>query len=238
MGFLAGIVGSISSGGGLLTIPFLVFLGYNPISVIGTTRIGSFAGGFASAFKYSQKNKIKWPLVKKLAPLSVIAGIIGPILLHRIHASKILLIIGSALILLAIWMLINKNYGVKSRLKHKNNKLLGGLLVLPIMLFAVMFGAGGGAMVINILVIFFGLHLLEATATGISIWLIGTGISSIVYLINGDVLILVAILLAVSSAFGGYIGANYALKNHGQILTKILAIIILFAGIKLLFFSD
>lgn len=236
VGFIAGLIGAISSGGGLLTIPFLIFLGYSPLSVIGTTRVGSFAGGLASAVKYAQYKKINWSIFKKLAPLSVLAGVVGPFLLHKIHPSKILLIIGCALILLAFWMLISKGYGAKSSKKHKNHKFLGGLLVLPVMFYAVMFGAGGGALVINILILFFGLSLLEATATGISIWLIGTGISSIFYFISGDVLVVIAILLAISSALGGYIGAKFVVKNHGKILTKILAIIILTAGIKLLFF--
>jgi uncharacterized membrane protein YfcA len=90
-------------------------------------------------------------------------------------------------------------------------------------------------MVINILVIFFGLSMVEATATGITVWLIGTGISSAVYLISGDVLIKIAIVLAIASALGGYVGAKFVVKNHGKILTKILAIIILIAGLKILF---
>lgn len=232
---MAGMIGAVSSGGGLLTIPLLLFLGYNPLLTVGTTRIGSFAGGIASTIKYGQYNKINWSIVKKLAPLSVMAGVIGPFLLHKIHPDKILIIIGTTLVLLALWMLIKRGYGVRTNTKHKNHKLLGGLLVFPIMTYAVMFGAGGGALVINILVIFFGLNIIEATATGISVWLIGTGISSVFYLIQGDVLILIAILLAISSALGGYIGAKYVVNNHTKLLTKILAVIILLAGLKILF---
>lgn len=186
IGLVAGVVGSISSGGGIITIPYLLFFGYTPVEVIGTTRIASLCGGIASVYRYHKGGRINWRLVKKLALPSALAGVAGPFILPMLNPDLIVAIIGFTLLALAAWMLLFKNYCVKDNKRHKKHKVMGLAMVTIAMLYAVMFGAGGGAIVINLMVLFFGMKLNRAAATGMTIWLFGTFVGSVFYLFRGD----------------------------------------------------
>lgn len=50
IGGLAGFVGSISAGGGLISIPGLIFLGADPITAIATTRLNVISGGMTGSY--------------------------------------------------------------------------------------------------------------------------------------------------------------------------------------------
>ena len=236
IGLAAGIVGAISSGGGLLSIPVFLFMGVAPVTTIATTRIGSGSGGIASVYRYHKDNLVRWRYFPYLAPLSCIAGILGPRLLIRIDQQIIVRIIGGALILLFILLYFTKEYGILVKRRHRKHKIVGLILVFFAMMYATMFGAGGGALVINIIMYFFGLSVTEAIATGMSVWLAGTIVASFTYALSGVVNYSLAIPLMIGSVAGGYLGAHWAIQKDSKAIKKILAIIIGLSGIKILFF--
>jgi len=235
VGLFAGMLGSVSSGGGIITIPYLLLFGYSPIDVIGTTRVGSLAGGLATVYRFSRKNRIDWRRVRLLAVPSLLAGHIGPFLLPYIDAHVIILIIGLTLLIMGIWMLLARRFGLKKNHTHRSEKRVGYGLIFVAMLYAAMFGAGGGVMVINLLVVFFGMKLSKAASSGITIWIFGTAAASFVYLMNGHFLPEITVSLALGSLIGGIVGANYVSKKNSNWLRVVLGLVVVASGIKLLF---
>lgn len=237
IGLAAGAVGAVSSGGGLLSIPLLMFMGISPIHAIATTRWGSFFGAASSLYYYSKRNRISWKYVfPYLAFFSILAGLSGPRILPKIDEAIVATLIGIVLIFLSAFLLATNKHGLATFNRRKRYKVLGGLLVLPAMFYAVMFGAGGGALVIIIMILFFGLNIKNATATGMSIWIIGTGVAALTYLITGLVDYGVAVPLVFGSLIGGYIGASYIEKIDRSYVKIILGIIVGLSGVKILFF--
>jgi uncharacterized protein len=236
IGLLAGIVGAISSGGGLLSIPCFIFMGVPPITAIATTRLGSAAGGFSSIYRYHRDNLIHWRYLPLLAPISCLAGIIGPRLLIQINQETVKNIVGVALLLLFVLLFYTKEFGLITKVRHRAHKAIGSVLVFFAMIYATMFGAGGGAIVINIVMFFFGMKVNESTATGMSVWLVGTTVAAIAYSMSGAVDFSLAIPLMLGSVVGGYIGAHVAVIKGNAWAKKILAIMVLLSGIKILFF--
>lgn len=238
IGIAAGAVGALSSGGGLLSIPLLMFMGVTPVHAIATTRVGSFFGGLSSVFTYSKKNQIQWNyVIPYLAAISAFAGLIGPHLLVEINQELVKQLVGCALVIMSAWLLTSGKYGIESLQRERAHKIIGAIFVFPAMLYAVMFGAGGGAIVINILLLFFGLKIARATATGMAIWIVGTGVASIAYIISGLVVASIAIPLVIGSLIGGYIGAYYVNRSNRHKLKILLGIIVGISGLKILFFS-
>lgn len=237
IGLAAGAVGAVSSGGGLLSIPLLMFMGISPIHAIATTRWGSFFGASSSLYYYSKYKRVNWNYVfPYLALFSVIAGLAGPRVLSKIDESTVATLIGLVLIALSIFLLVTNKHGLATFNRRKRYKVLGGLLVLPAMFYAVMFGAGGGALVIIIMILFFGLNIKHATATGMSVWILGTGVAALTYLITGLVDYGVAIPLVAGSLIGGYLGASYIEKIDRSYVKIILGVIVGLSGLKILFF--
>lgn len=235
VGVLGGIIGAVSSGGGIITIPFLLHLGYQPVDVIGTTRIASFFGGLSSVYRY----KIKKEVLKKYAWLfvpSIFAGIIGPFLLPKLDPQLVVYTVGVAMLVLAMVTLFSGKFGLENVKTKKQSKELGALLIFLAMLFAVMFGAGGGALVIAIMVLCFGMKIKEASTVGILIWLSGTFVASLIYFINGYYIANLTLSLVFGSIAGGYIGASYFAKKDAYFIKLIFGLIVLTAGVKTILF--
>lgn len=55
VGVIAGSFGALTGGGGLITIPALIFLGLPPHSAIGTNRLGVTGIHIAGWYKFNQK---------------------------------------------------------------------------------------------------------------------------------------------------------------------------------------
>lgn len=235
VGILGGIVGSVSSGGGIITIPFLLFLGYQPVEVVGTTRIASFFGGLTSVFKYGLKGLVVKKYLWLFAP-SIAAGIVGPFLLPKLDSDLIVYTIGIAMLALAAVTLLSGTFGINHVKTKKQSKEIGAVLIFFAMLFAVMFGAGGGAMVIAIMVLCFGMKIKQAAPTGMLIWLSGTAVASGIYFANGSFVGSLLPYLVAGSLIGGYFGASYFAKKDGYVIKLIFGSIVLLAGIKTLLF--
>jgi len=237
IGILAGATGAASSGGGLLSIPLLLLMGFSPVNVIATTRIGSLVGGISSLHQYIKLSLVEWRyMLPYLAVISAAAGVAGPLLVVHLNSELIKKIVGTALAALCILLLTTKSYGLLEQNKHSSDRLKGTLLTFPSMVYATMFGAGGGALIINIMIHFFGQKINKAVATGLAVWIVGTFIAALSYALQGLVMFDVAVPLVIGSIVGGYIGARFISKTQHQSIKLILGVIIGISAIKILFF--
>ncbi len=80
------------------------------------------------------------------------------------------------------------------------------------------------------------MNVTESNATGTAIWLVGTVVALIAYIINGAVVFSIGIPLLIGATIGGYIGAHLALKNGVVWVRSVLVIVIIVSGTKLIFF--
>jgi uncharacterized membrane protein YfcA len=148
-----------------------------------------------------------------LLAVSVLGGLIGPRLLEKISKFNLQPIIGVVLLLMLIPMLINHNLGTIKKTTKLSRKIFGGLILFLIMIFATMFGIGGGTFLIYSLIYFFGMTVIKANANGMVMWLIGAVTAFVSYASQGDVNYQLGIPLLIGAAFGGYIGAQLAIKK-------------------------
>jgi uncharacterized protein len=236
LGLIAGAVGAVSSGGGIVSIPFLLFLGYPPIAVVGTTRSGSFFGALGSLYNYQKHGLIHWRYALRLLPVSLMAGLLGPAILIRIDQQLVQTIIGLALIVLGVFLLLTKTYGILPQSRLRRHRVVGAILSFFGMLYAAMFGAGGGAIIINIMIACFGLAVAQATATGMAVWIVGTGVAAVTYAFAGHFLFHMALALVAGSIIGGYFGAHMTVRMQTVWLKRCLGLLVLGSGIKIIFF--
>ena len=78
-GFIAGYIDSIA-GGGMITIPMLLFSGIPPIFVLETNKMQSVVGALMATVKYAVSKKINWKIVSVAIIPCLIASYIGSLL--------------------------------------------------------------------------------------------------------------------------------------------------------------
>lgn len=109
--------------------------------------------------------------------------------------------------------------------------LIGGLFVGFLSGF---FGGGGGMIVVPLFVFLLGLSQKEAQATAIFTILPLTVASSIIYILNGNVIFDNLAFASLGFVVGGVLGAYLLKKINNKVLRVIFALLMIAAGIKMI----
>ena len=96
----AGFIGAVTGGGGLLSIPVLLFLGLPVDAAIGTNRFSAFGVIAAAVPEYYRAKKIRWKVAFKLVPLAMLGGLIGSKALTHINTDVLSVVVGILLLLM------------------------------------------------------------------------------------------------------------------------------------------
>ena len=122
---------------------------------------------------------------------------------------------------------------------NKNNVTEKFFLVLAGVLTGIcngLFGGGGGMITVPVLTMLCGYEPKKAHATAIAVILPVSIISAIIYIVKGYFELKLSIAVGVGVIAGGILGAVLLKKFSNSVITKIFAVLMLVAGVKLLFF--
>ena len=231
LGLASGFIGGVATGGGLVSIPGLMFMGLPPAAAIATNNLNAISG-ITSALRFHKSQKLQirrmWPLLFT----SFFGSLAGSKLLLHLNQTVIQKTFAIVSIVLVITFVLNK--GPHSAKRGKIHSLLGIFAVFLGSIFAGLFGTGGGFFVVYILCYFYGLSIMEANANTKVINIAGTISVIAIFLHAGLINFQVGIPMMVGSTIGGYIGAHTALKNGEDLVKTIFLLAVFISGIKLL----
>lgn len=236
IGLASGTIGAISTGGGLISVPGVIFLGLSPVSAIATTRLSALSGAITSLYKYHKGKAIVARYLPFFVTIALLGGIIGPKLLLQINEDILERLIGLVLLAMLPVLMFVKGFGTDRKVRQKKHTIPGYFALFLVMIYGTMFGAGAGIFLVYTLIYFFGMTVTESNATGTAMWLFGTTAALIAYIINGVVVFSVGIPLLIGASIGGYSGAHLALKKGVAWVKIVLTIVIVLSSTKLIFF--
>lgn len=220
IGILASTFGSMVGGGTLLSLPFLMIIGLPPQIAIATERFGGLGQTLAAFYKFSRSQKINWEYVPRLSAVSSMGSIIGAQILVNINPT--LLQHATAFILLTLLPLLflNHDLGIQHQQVSKTKIIIGSVIYFLIQIFASFFGGGTGILIVHTLMIFFGLTIIEATATKIIPWFFLSLFSLLIFAQHGIINYQLGVILLAGMTIGGYFDAHLAIKKRGKMGQK------------------
>ena len=232
-GLAAGLYASSVGGGGLLTLPLLLWTGLPITLAFGTQRLAAVILELASAIKFYKEKKVN---LKIALPFGIIAGLgslIGVNIILSLNEKHLSLITAVVLVIIYFVVINQKRWAIKERvMTHKNYLLLAGsIFVLGI--WGGFFGAGFGAFIMVPFLIF-GYKFIESAAMGRVIGFIMSTFAMIVFAQKGLINYPYAIFLGTGFAIGSWIGINIALKKGEEYIRGLLALVIIITAIKLI----
>ncbi len=236
IGVFASFIGAIAGGGGLISIPFLIFLGLPPQVAIATNKFGGVGLSLGAAVRFSKENKIVWKAVMPLCLISIIGAYLGANILLDIDQAILSKMVGVVLLLLLPLTLIKKDIGLKIKDTRHIDKGIGYVLFFLLMIFGGFFGGGAGTLMFYILMYFFGFTIIQSNATSIIPWFVMSITSLIIFIINGIVVYQVGISLFAGMLAGGYLGAHTAIRKGDRWVRIIFLAVVLASAVKILFF--
>lgn len=233
VGIMSGFVGAIAGGGGLISIPFLLFLGVPPQVTLATNKLGGLGLSAGALFKFIRGKKIVWRYTIGLALMGTLASFIGAKILLSTEGSPLNTLIGVLLLLAVPTMFMKKGFGVHPRATTERSKLIGYAIYFCISIIASFFGGIGALLIANV-VYFFGLPMIEANATELVAYTVMSVSSVLIFAFNDLIDYRFGVVLIIGMMLGGYLGAHAAIKKGNSWVKIVFAMVIIASAVKIL----
>lgn len=223
-GFIAGYIDSIAGGGGMITIPMLLFSGIPPIFVLGTNKMQSVVGALMATIKYTINKKVNWKIVSIAIIPCLLASYIGSLLVMYLSDE----IIQWAILVsipIALLTLLKKS----KKIKEEDSELTKKNIILataPIGFYDGLLGPGTGTYLTISMKKFLHLDYLTSTASAKPLNFATNFGSVIAFLFAAKILWLVAIPMGLANIAGSYVGSHYAIKGGEEFIKKVLIFVL------------
>lgn len=217
---IGGVVGALSGGAGMITMPLLLVSGINPLQALATNKLQACVGSFVSAAHYYHQGLVDMKESRILMLIATLFGAVGAILVQFMEISLLSKILPFVMIAVGAYFLLSPNISDKDRAKnpHKIFLLISAAIAG---LYGGFLGIGIGSFVLALLVSVGGYGLSKALAH--SRWVVfSINLSStLLFILGGNVLWILGIMMCVGQSIGASLGARLATKHGARIIRPI-----------------
>ncbi|MGV8945624.1 MAG: sulfite exporter TauE/SafE family protein [Lutibacter sp.] len=238
IGFVAGVINTFAGGGSLLTLPVLIFLGLPPNVANATNRIGVFFQSISTTAGFKSKGIKTFPFSIYISISALIGALIGAQIAVDIKGETFNKILAILMVLVVIYMVFNHKYKQFNLLERSTGKHLW--LSIFLFFFVGIYGgfiqAGAGFIMLLLLSSINNFSLVKSNAIKVTVTLVFTVASLVIFLANGKINWKYGLLLAIGSAVGGWLASRWSVKKGDGLVKIFMIVMVVFMAIKLWFF--
>lgn len=251
--FIAGsITGLIGASGVMVIVPGLVMLGSSTFDAIGCSLFADALASLVVAWTYSRYGNLNlrqgWPIALGSILGAQLGSFISPNLPEMGVGGSfgVLLLVSAAM----FWRKGSKKAAIKPEGKTTSNndevkgflkvlrnnpKTSGTILGVLVGIISGILGAGGGVMILLILVFVMGYKVHEGVGTSTLIMAFTAASGALGHAFTGNLPMDIAIPSAIGTVVGGRLTAGFANKINEAVLGKIVGIIFAVLGALMIF---
>lgn len=234
LAFLGGLIDAIAGGGGLLTVPALLWAGLPPVTALATNKAQAVFGSFAATVHFVRRGLIA-PRRLWLSVLTTFVGAAsGAFLVQRISSAFLSGLIPLLLILFALYFAFSPRVSDLDSRRLLNETIFAWLIGTGIGFYDGFFGPGTGTFFAAAYVGLLGYNLRRATAHAKLLNFTSNLAALLLFALGGEVLWLLGLLMAGGQVCGGWLGAHLVLRHGARLVRPLLVIVSLVISLKLL----
>lgn len=242
IGIVAGTLNVIAGGGSLLSLPVLVFLGLDGPIANGTNRVAILAQNATAIGGFQARGFSDWKLSLSLALAALPGGICGALLGTMVRGELFNRILGFILIaalLYLAWQRLKKKPtsempSAEPRPVTSRQRILGHLALVGVGFYGGFIQAGVGFLLMAALHQVMGLDLVRVNMHKVFIVAVFTLAALVVFALNGQVLWVPGLALAVGNSIGGWIGSQISVLKGESWIRAVLYGTLLLMAVRLL----
>ena len=230
---VAGWVDSIAGGGGLLTVPALLWTGLPVPVVLGTNKLQASCGTAIATWRYAQAGLLRRPALGLGMAATLCGAIVGVAWVHQVQPDLLRRSLPAVLVLVALyfgcqpWM---PRLSPTARVAPGIFALVGGVLLG---FYDGAFGPGTGSFWMAACVGLRGMDLREATGWTKAMNLTSNLASLAVFLGLGHVDFRVGLVMAGGQVLGARLGSGMVLRHGQGLIRPVLLVVVLGLAAKL-----
>jgi len=229
----SGFIDAIAGGGGLLTVPAMLFAGIPPLNVLATNKLQSVLGTAIACRNYARAGMIDWRRNRLTVLLILILSGAGTVAVQMIDTNVLKLIVPVLLVAVALYVLLSPRMSDEDahhRVGSNGYAPIGGAIGF----YDGFFGPGTGTFFTTTLVGLRGYGLTRATALTKALNFTSNVASVLFFAIGGKMLWLLGLCMAAGAMTGGWIGSHTAMRFGAQVIRPLLVLISLGLTARLL----
>lgn len=232
--FVAGFIDSIAGGGGLVTVPVLLLVGFPPVTALGTNKLQGLFGSGSATLAYAQKGQVNLRGQLPAALASCVGGVAGALLATVLPGEWLQLVLPFLLVAIALYFALKPSVGDVDR-AQRMTPFLFGLTVVPLIAFYDgLFGPGTGSFFMLAFVTLAGYGLLKATAHT-KLLNFASNIGSFgAFALVGVVSWKAGLVMGVAQFLGARLGATVAMRVGARLIRPLLVVTCVALAIRLL----
>ena len=223
--FFAGIVDSITGGGGLITLAVMLTVGIPVHNIIATNQCAAFVGTGVGAYKFLRSGKIHRSSALITLPFAVIGSYCG---------ARLNLLVP----IIAVFVITNKSLGEVDRIDEQSGLSIAvwsAAIGLVLGGYQGFYGAGSGVFFMIAYAALLKLDLVRATGNTRFVLAVASITSVITYTASGAVIWAIALPSAVLYSLGSYLGATLAIKKGAGFIRPVMICVVILLIVKLVY---
>ncbi|GMA59857.1 TSUP family transporter [Alicyclobacillus fastidiosus] len=221
-GLLSGFIDSTVGGGGLVSLPALLFVGFPPAAALGTNKLAGTMGSLTSTLSYLRSGKVTYRVVGLSFPLAVLGGASGAVVVHHLPSTFLRPLVLILLILVAGYTLWNKRLGLNPNRESLTRSvfLFACLAALVVGFYDGFFGPGTGSFLMMIFVLL-GFDFVNASGNARTLNF-GTNLGALSAFVTLDAVhYLAGLILGAGMVIGAILGSQFAIRRGAKYVRPI-----------------
>ncbi len=225
--FLAGVIDSIAGGGGLISLPAYLIAGIPPHYALGTNKLSSCIGTFASTARYIKNKSVNYRIGAVSVILALAGSFLGANLALMVSESVIKNLLLFVLPFTAFFVLKNKKADDnRAPLSDKLTFLIACMASFVIAVYDGFYGPGTGTFLILCYTVFARMDIKTASGNTKIVNLSSNLAAVVTFLLHGKVIFLLGLTAAIFSIAGHYIGSGLVLKKGYKIVKPVMLLVL------------
>lgn len=231
--FVAGTVDAIAGGGGIITVPCLLWAGLPPQIVLGTNKGQSVFGSFAAMVRFGRAGLLDRARARWTFPAALVASAIGALLVFEVPRDALKPVVLAMLVAVALFLLARPSTLVPTGAPPRHPHLVAVAIAAVIGAYDGFFGPGTGTLLILAFVLFLKDAAAQASADAKVVNFASNLASLVVFAFCGWIRWEISLPMAAAQFAGGMFGAQLTVRGGDALVRRVTPLVLVAVAGKL-----
>jgi len=230
----AGFIDAIAGGGGLLTIPALMWAGLSPTAALATNKLQACGGSFSATLYFVRKGFVNLRDMRSAIICAFIGSALGTVAVQQIDAAILQLLLPFLMLGIAGYFLFSKRISTEDRQRSISPSAFALTIGFGVGFYDGFFGPGTGSFYALGFVTLAGFGLAKATAHA-KLLNFSTNVASLLFFaLGGQVVWVLGFVMMGGQVLGALLGSRLVITKGADIIKPLVVSVSLVMSAKLL----
>jgi len=234
LALVAGLIDAIAGGGGLITVPALLWVGLPPVAALATNKAQAVWGSFAATAHFARQGTLDLRRAAFTVVCTFIGSALGALLVQHLGSDLLARLVPLLLIGFALYFLFSPRISDLDSRQRISLPIFALTLGFGVGFYDGFFGPGTGTFFAMGFVALLGFGMRRATAHAKLLNFTSNLAALLFFLLGGHVVWSLALIMAGGQLAGGWLGAHLVIRHGTRLVKPVLVFASLAISLKLL----